>query len=80
MQKTLARLLAVCGVALSVGLLTASPAMASPFRYHSTYYGDNAWGACYQRGYQGIKEGTWYDSDCQGKSYGVDLYVQVSPN
>lgn len=76
----LVRMLAVLGVTLSVGLLTAGPAMASPFRYHSTYYGDAAWTKCYERGYQGVRDGSWWDSDCRRAPYGVDLYVQISPN
>lgn len=54
--------------------------MASPWRYYDTYYGDSAWTKCFDRGYQGIREGTWWDSDCRGKSYGVELWIQVRPD
>lgn len=79
-MKKIAMAVSALAVLFGGAVVSAPEASASPFRYHSTYYGDAKYWSCYQRGNQGLQNNEWYDYDCRPESTWVNLYIQISPN
>lgn len=79
MREKVGKGLAILALALTAGTVTAGTAAATPLRYYDTFYGENAWYSCLQRGYRSISNGEWYDSQCRAGNGWVDLYIQVAP-